>query len=515
VVQSRKRLEKKDKKLAIQEGRTVSKNVLQALVHSDDAAEGDDEENEDTNDDGAFEMKSSNLGQNSRRAFLRELRKVVESADVILHVLDARDPMGTKSNAIEEIVLSNPRKKLVYILNKADLVPKEILAGWLLHLRSLQPTIPFKCNTQSQKGNLGVSMGKVGKQEESALHTQQAVGAEELLGLLKNYSRSGDGKTIISVGIVGFPNVGKSSLINSLMRTRSVSVSSMPGHTRVSQEVILDKNIRLIDSPGIVFADGDSTATSLRNCVNVAEMLDVITPVQAILERCPPPYLMQLYNIPKFKQENCIDFLALVARSAGKLKKGGIPNTDAAARLVLNDWNTGKIRYYCTPPARASGGGMGEADTAILSSFSSGMDLDTVEDVKTVNNLGYVKLDEGIRGSLADEELSSTLSGKSAAVAVPHVPDESVPVGRRKSARSATTEPEAASALSAPASGVRSSGVLSRESKVITEGTVDLRKQQKKLLKKMSKSQRRDTNDDETMAVDADEPYNFSADFQY
>jgi len=85
----------------------------------------------------------------------------------------------------------------------------------------------------------------------------------------------------------GFPNVGKSSLINSLTRTRAVAVSAMPGFTKVTQEVILDKNIRLIDSPGIVFADGDSAATVLRNCINVEEMEDVLTPVQSILDRCP------------------------------------------------------------------------------------------------------------------------------------------------------------------------------------------------------------------------------------
>lgn len=89
------------------------------------------------------------------------------------------------------------------------------------------------------------------------------------------------------LGCVGFPNVGKSSLINSLTRTRAVGVSAMPGFTKVSQEVILDTNIRLIDSPGIVFADGDSAATALRNCVNVEEMVDVLTPVQSILDRCP------------------------------------------------------------------------------------------------------------------------------------------------------------------------------------------------------------------------------------
>ena len=62
-----------------------------------------------------------------------------------------------------------------------------------------------------------------------ALQTNQAVGTEELIGLLKNYSRLGDTKSVIVVGVVGFPNVGKSSLINSLMRSRAVGVSSMPG----------------------------------------------------------------------------------------------------------------------------------------------------------------------------------------------------------------------------------------------------------------------------------------------
>lgn len=81
------------------------------------------------------------------------------------------------------------------------------------------------------------------------------------------------------MGIVGFPNVGKSSLVKSLLRTRAVGVSSAPGHTKQSQEVILDKNIRLIDSPGIVFADGNTTATALHNCVNVEEMIEVYTPV--------------------------------------------------------------------------------------------------------------------------------------------------------------------------------------------------------------------------------------------
>lgn len=178
--------------------------------------------------------------------------------------------------------------------------------------------------------------------------------------------------------------MGKSSLLNSLTRTRSVGVSPTPGFTKVAQEVILDKNIRLIDSPGIVFADGQTAATALRNCVHVESMEDVITPVQAILDKCPGAYLMQVYSISKFPKGDVMAFLALVARSMGKLKKGGVPNVDAAARTVLHDWNNGKIKYYCKPPvssasSRTQATGL-DKETVVMPHYSAELDLNQLTD---------------------------------------------------------------------------------------------------------------------------------------
>lgn len=388
-----------------EEAVTESKNSLVVQNAMEAAARHDSYETAEPEDDGAKDVKSmKQMGQNSRRAFLGELKKLVERADVILQVLDARDPNGTKSVAVEDMVMSNYRKKLVYVVNKADLVPKEVLEGWLKFLRQSHPAVPFKCNTQTQRGNLGSTAGKVTKSGEDILQTSQAVGAEELLNLLKNYCRIGESKSIITVGIVGFPNVGKSSLINSLTRMRSVGVSPVPGYTKVAQEVILDKNIRLIDSPGIVFADGQTAATALRNCVNVESMIDVITPVQAIVEKCPGAYLMQVYSIPKFPKGDVLAFLGLVARAMGKLKKGGVPNVDAAARTVLHDWNNGKIKYYCKPPAvvskttRAKASGV-DKETVIMPSYTKELDLAhlTDADMRVMTSL-YASTDEKATG---------------------------------------------------------------------------------------------------------------------
>lgn len=454
---------------------SVVQNSTPAVVISNDSMEVDTELTS-----GAIPLKFKSLGQNSRRAYLSELRKVIEGADVILQVLDARDPEGTRSTAIEDMVLSHYQKKLVLVLNKADLVPHDVLTGWLTVLRKLHPTIPFKCNTQQQKDNLGRSSGKISKQED-ATKTTQTVGADELLGLLKNYSRNGDIKTVISVGIVGFPNVGKSSLINSLMRTRAVGVSSTPGYTSSMQEVILDKNIRLLDSPGVVFADGNTNATALRNCVNVETMVDVLTPVSAILERCPQPYLMQLYSIPKFPMNDCTAFLALVARAQGKLKKGGVPNIEAAARAILHDWNDGKIKYYCKPPKHVSGGGAGEGDSVVLGSFSQGID---------VNNLGSVG-ETVIDRPVGSGDLTFDMDTSSSGAELDFVAIDDVAVA---------ADVDIQSMLPTPIPPPRSEdmGQLAEKIAAVTDIKVPVsaRKQAKIVQKKVQKSIRRQTRDD-------------------
>lgn len=83
----------------------------------------------------------------SRKAFYKELKKVIEAADVVIQVLDARDPMGCRSEEIEQEVLKQ-NKKLLMILNKIDLVPPQNARMWQKYLRNEFPCILFKANQQ-------------------------------------------------------------------------------------------------------------------------------------------------------------------------------------------------------------------------------------------------------------------------------------------------------------------------------------------------------------------------------
>ena len=93
-------------------------------------------------------------------------------------------------------------------------------------------------------------------------------------------------KQSIVVGIIGFPNVGKSSLINSLKRSKAAATGNMPGVTKGLQEIQLDKNIVLIDSPGVVLASKEqSDSLILRSAIKIEDITDPTRPVEALLGR--------------------------------------------------------------------------------------------------------------------------------------------------------------------------------------------------------------------------------------
>jgi nuclear GTP-binding protein len=290
-----------------------------------------------------------------RHWYFKELKKVVNLADVIIQVLDARDPLGCRCPEVEKMAMQclnpdgSPAKRIILLLNKIDLVPRDVVQQWIEYFRREYPTLGFKASTQQQKDRLTQTQGKIADMSSKQIGSSACVGGQALVGLLKNYCRAiGQTKKSITVGIVGFPNVGKSSIINSLKRARAVQVGSTPGLTKAVQTVRLDRNISLVDSPGVLFSSGDDSTLVLRNCLRVEQLEDPAGAVAMILDKVNHEKLMELYRIPRFAETD--DFLMLIAQKFGKLGRGGVPNLILAARQVLEDWNSNKIPFYTVPP---------------------------------------------------------------------------------------------------------------------------------------------------------------------
>jgi len=214
------------------------------------------------------------------------------------------------------------------------------------------------------------------------------------------------------VGIIGYPNVGKSSILNSLKRIRAVGVSPRPGFTTSLQEVVLDRSIRLVDSPGVVFDDDASklgAGAILRNGIDPDSIDDPIPAIQELLERCTMESIMMTYNVPAFPKgaEGVMTFLAMVARTKGRVMKGGIPDKCMAARLVIKDWNQGKIPYYSVPPSdKASASALSAGAATVVSQFSDEFDVSKIMDahdkelmegLKDVDEMDFVQMNSAVQ----------------------------------------------------------------------------------------------------------------------
>ncbi len=250
--------------------------------------------------------------------------KIIQMSDIILEVLDARFIGETRNLELEEKI-KKQSKKIIYVLNKFDLAD---LKKDTEEINSMNPKVFVSCLTRK--------------------------GATELRNKIKITSQK-IGKIVdrengrITVGIIGYPNTGKSSIINLITGKPSAGVGADAGFTRTIQKIRLTPEIVLLDSPGVIpakkYSDSNVVAMSQHAKVGARSYSQVKFPDVAVNDIMKefPSLIEGFYNISANGDSEAL--IEQLGRKKGFLKKGNQVDEDKTARFVLRDWQEGRIRH--------------------------------------------------------------------------------------------------------------------------------------------------------------------------
>ena len=343
----------------------------------------------------------------------RQLWRVIERSDLVVQIVDARNPLLFRSEDLEKYVKEvDPKKNNLLLVNKADMMTLPQREVWAEYFEKVGINYKFFSASLAKEMNEAMDLDGEPAEEAQPLQEQaikdiangewdklaeeahkmdvqdaeedeeQWTGEEELeeehdqrtriltvdeLEALflenapKVEDREGEQPRKTTIGLVGYPNVGKSSTINALIGAKKVSVSSTPGKTKHFQTIHLGPDVILCDCPGLVFPNFATTKAELvcNGILPIDQLREFTGPAGLVAQRIPQSFFEALYGVKVYTrplEEGGIgiptaeEILIAYAVARGFTKTGqGQPDESRAARYVLKDYVSGKL-LFCHPP---------------------------------------------------------------------------------------------------------------------------------------------------------------------
>ncbi|KAM9383864.1 large subunit GTPase 1 homolog [Pholidichthys leucotaenia] len=363
--------------------------------------------------------------------FWRQLWRVIERSDVVVQIVDARNPLLFRCHDLESYVKEVSKDKVnMLLVNKADLLTREQRRTWARYFvkegvravfwsalaesnrldaeeKGMEVDHPENVESDSEEGESADNVDSTQKEakkaeeikdeeeegdqsgeeeevsvdeedwytcsedeaeewtpsssKESFHNSSRLLHKDELLKIFKSvHSGQRCNEEQLTVGLVGYPNVGKSSTINTILRNKKVSVSATPGHTKHFQTLYVEPGLCLCDCPGLVMPSFVSTKAEMICCgiLPIDQMRDHVPAVSLICQTIPRHVLEGTYGIniirPREDEDpdrppTAEELLLAYGYMRGFMTSHGQPDQSRSARYVLKDYVGGKL-LYCHPP---------------------------------------------------------------------------------------------------------------------------------------------------------------------
>lgn len=257
----------------------------------------------------------------------RMMQEDIKLIDIVIELVDARIPLSSKNPDIDELAKNKYR---LILLNKSDLADDAVTAKW-----------------EKYYSEKGFFVAKINARDGAGMKSINGIVQEVCREKIERDRKRGIINRPIRAMIVGIPNVGKSTFINSYARKACTKVGNKPGVTKGKQWIRLGKNIELLDTPGILWPKFDDEAVGLRlayiGSINdeILNVTDIAVELIKFLQANYCQTLTQRYNIESTGDP--VQVIAQIAEKRQCIKKGGELDYDKASALLMDDFRSGKL----------------------------------------------------------------------------------------------------------------------------------------------------------------------------
>jgi len=269
------------------------------------------------------------------------IARIIKESDIVLYILDARIPEYSLSEEIVKMIKQQGRP-VIYVINKADLVSRTALEKSVDKLKEQGKEVVYTAHKKTNTiRNLLVRIKRI-----FSIHGKRPETLKEKYAPKKEVKHR-EAKADIVVGVIGYPNVGKSTVINALSFKKKAKVAEKAGTTHGMHWIKASEQIKLLDSPGVIpLRYIDETKLALISAKSVDKIKDRDVVAMRIIEMFinkNKKNLEDFYKI-KLEGENSVEILDEIGKKKGHLKKGGEVDDTRTSVMIIRDWQTGRLK---------------------------------------------------------------------------------------------------------------------------------------------------------------------------
>ena len=258
---------------------------------------------------------------------MRQMKEDIKLIDLIIELLDARIPLSSRNPEIDNL---GQNKARLVLLNKADLADEKQNNKWIEYFK--------------KKGIVALKINSKNKQGIKEINNAVNIACKEKIE--RNLKRGIKNRPIRAM-VVGIPNVGKSTFINAYAGKNCAKTGNKPGVTKGKQWIRLNKNLELLDTPGVLWPKFDDQKIGMHLAFigsmndNILDVSELAFQLIKLLENLYPNAIKDRYSIEG--DDNILQIMCQIAEVRGCKLKGNQPDLDKTSKIVLDDFRSGKL----------------------------------------------------------------------------------------------------------------------------------------------------------------------------